>query len=689
MARYRPVDPAQSFPELEEQVLARWRERDVFRESIRRREGSPPFVFYEGPAHRQRAPGAHHVLSRVFKDVFPRFKTMRGHFVPRKGGWDCHGLPVELEIEKELGFQSKEDIERYGVAEFNAKCRESVLRYIDEWNALTERIGFWIDTENAYFTLSNDYIESVWWSLKETWEKGLLTEGHKVVPYCPRCGTALSSHEVAQGYEDVVDPSVYVRFPLRDDPGVSLLAWTTMPWTLVPHAAIAVDPEVTYARARLGDERLILAEALVERVLGEEAEIEERMPGSALLGLRYEPPFPYISDYGERGHTVLAGDFVSIEDGTGVVHTGAAFGEDDFRLAQDNGLTIQNPVRPDGTFDDRAGPVRRHVRARRGPARSSRRCASRAGSSAPASTSTPIRTAGAAARRSSTTPRPAGTCAPPRSRTSSWRRTRRSRWYPEHIKHGRFGNWLENNVDWALSRERYWGTAAPDLALRRRGTWCAWARAPSCEERGGEVPDDLHRPYIDEVMLRCATRRGDAPRARPDRRLVGLGLHAVRAVARPLRERGRLPRSASRPTTSARRSTRRAAGSTRCSRSRRSCSGRASYRDRALPRPDPRRRGPEDVEVEGQRGGALGRDRHPRGGRPALVLLHLEAAVGRLPLLAGGGRRVGAPVPQDALEHLRLLRPLRERERRREGAAASPRSSTAGSSRAWPPPPSA
>ena len=334
MARYQPVDPAQSFPDLEQQVLARWRERDVFRESMRRREGSPRFVFYEGPPTANGRPGVHHVLSRVFKDVFPRFKTMRGHFVPRKGGWDCHGLPVELEVEKELGFQSKADIERYGVAEFNAKCRESVLRYIDEWNALTERIGFWVDTDDAYFTLSNDYIESVWWSLKETWNKGLLTEGYKVVPYCPRDGTALSSHEVALGYEDVVDPSVYVRFPLLDDPSVSLLAWTTMPWTLVPHAAIAVDPDVTYARARLGDDRLILAEALVERVLGEGAEIEERMPGSALLGLRYEPPFPYISDYGERGHTVLAGDFVSVEDGTGVVHTGAAFGEDDFRLAR-------------------------------------------------------------------------------------------------------------------------------------------------------------------------------------------------------------------------------------------------------------------------------------------------------------------------------------------------------------------
>ena len=241
------------------------------------------------------------------------------------------------------------------MAEFNAKCRESVMRYIDEWNELTERVGHWIDTDDAYVTLDDDYIESVWWSLKQVFDKGLLTEGHKVVPYCTRCGTALSSHEVSLGYKDTLDPSVYVKFPLRDDPSVSLLAWTTMPWTLVPHAALAVDPDVTYVRARLGDDRLILAEALVERVLGEGAEIEQRMPGSELLGLRYETPFGPIADYGERGHTVLAGDFVSIDDGTGVVHTAAAFGEDDYRLATENGLTIHNPVRRDGTFDERAG----------------------------------------------------------------------------------------------------------------------------------------------------------------------------------------------------------------------------------------------------------------------------------------------------------------------------------------------
>jgi isoleucyl-tRNA synthetase len=497
--RYTPVDPAQSFPDLEQRVLARWRERDVFRESIRRRQGAEPFVFYEGPPTANGRPGAHHVLSRVYKDVFPRFKTMRGHLVHRKGGWDCHGLPVELEIEKELGFKSKDDIERYGVAEFNAKCRESVLRYIDEWNALTERIGFWLDTDDAYYTLSDDYIESVWWSLKQVFDRGLLTEGHKVVPYCTRCGTALSSHEVALGYRDVVDPSVYVKFPLRDDPSVSLLAWTTMPWTLVPHAAIAVDPAVTYVRARLGDDRLILAEPLVGHVLGEDAEIEERMPGSALLGLRYEPPFPYFTDYGERGHTVLAGDFVSVEDGTGVVHTGAAFGEDDFRLATENGLTIHNPVRPDGTFDERTGPFAgTYVR------------------DADTQVIEALRESGRLFRAEEyehSYPH-CWRCGTPLiyyAKTNWYVRTTEVRdellasneevtWYPEHIKHGRFGKWLENNVDWALSRERYWGTPLPIWRAEDGEIVCVGSR-DELRELGGEVPDDLHRPYIDDVTF--------------------------------------------------------------------------------------------------------------------------------------------------------------------------------------------
>ena len=515
VTRFRQVDPAQSFPDLEQRVLERWRERDVFHESIRRREGAEPYLFYEGPPTANGRPGSHHVLARVFKDVFPRYQTMRGRFVPRKGGWDCHGLPVELEVEKELGFHDKHDIERYGVAEFNAKCRESVLRYIDEWNELTERIGFWLDTDDAYYTLADEYVESVWWSLKQVWEKGLLTEGYRVVPYCTRCGTALSSHELAQGYHDVVDPSVYVKFPLKDEPDVSLLAWTTMPWTLVPHAAIAVDPEVTYVRARVDGDTMILAESLVERVLGEDAEILERTKGSDLLGLRYEPPFPYISDYGEKGHTVLPGDFVSVEDGTGVVHTGAAFGEDDFRLATENGLTIHNPVRPDGTFDERTGPFSgMYVRE------------------ADAHIVEALRQSGRLFRTGEyehSYPH-CWRCDTPLiyyAKTSWYARTTEVKdellaanesinWYPDHIKHGRFGKWLENNVDWALSRERYWGTPLPVWRCEDDGSHvvCVGSLA-EIEERGGTPPEDVHRPYIDEVVLTCEKCGGEMRRV-PD-----------------------------------------------------------------------------------------------------------------------------------------------------------------------------
>ncbi|CAN5688208.1 isoleucine--tRNA ligase [soil metagenome] len=501
MSPFQPVDPRQSFPELEERVLERWRERDVFGESIRRREGREPFVFYEGPPTANGRPGSHHVLSRVFKDVFPRYTTMRGHLVHRKAGWDCHGLPVELEIERQLGISSKADIERYGIAEFNQRCRESVFAYIDEWNRLTERIGFWIDTDDAYVTLSSDYIESVWWSLKEVWQRGLLNSGYRVVPYCPRCGTALSSHEVADGYHDVIDPSVYVRFPVRGEEGVSLLAWTTMPWTLVPHAALAVDPDVAYAHARWEGETLILAESLVERVLGEGVEIVERMKGRELAGLSYEPPFPYITDYGERGHTVLEGDFVSVDDGTGVVHTGAAFGEDDFRLAESNGLTIHNPVRPDGTFDDRAGPfANRYVRDADPDIIEALRESGRllrAGDHEHAyphcwRCDTPLIYYAKSSWYVRTT----------EVRDDLLRANEAVRWYPHHIKHGRFGKWLENNVDWALSRERYWGTPLPVWRCEGGHELCIGS-VGELRDLGADVPEDLHRPYIDDATFDC------------------------------------------------------------------------------------------------------------------------------------------------------------------------------------------
>jgi isoleucyl-tRNA synthetase len=498
---YREVDREPSFPALEERVLERWRERDVFHESVRRREGGPEYVFYEGPPTANGRPGSHHVLARVFKDIFPRYKTMRGHQVHRKAGWDTHGLPVELEVERELGIKSKDDIEAFGVAEFNQRCRESVLRYVDEFARLTERIGFWVDIDDAYVTFHNEYIESVWWSLKEIWKKGLLYQGYKVVPYCPRCGTALSSHEVALGYRDRVDPSVFVRFPVRGEDGVSFLGWTTTPWTLLSNAALAVAPDVTYVRARVGDELLIVAEPLVERVLGEDAKVESRMKGSELAGTSYEPPFPYVTDFGPRSHTVLEADFVTTDDGTGIVHTALAFGEDDFRLGEQYGMTVQNPVKLDGTFDERMGPFAGRdvldanddiVEALRESGRLFREEKYEHSYPHCWRSDNPLIYYAKASWYIKTTA----------VRDSLLASNESVNWYPDHIKHGRMGRWLENNVDWALSRERYWGTPLPVWRCEDEHDLCIGS-LEELRSLGATVPDDLHKPYIDDVVFPC------------------------------------------------------------------------------------------------------------------------------------------------------------------------------------------
>ena len=513
MSGFRPVDPKQSFPALEEEILERWRRDDVFHRQLARREGAETWSFYEGPPTANGKPGSHHVLSRVFKDIYPRYKAMAGYHVPRKAGWDCHGLPVELEIEKELGITSKAEIEAYGIAEFNAKCRESVFRYVEEWNRLTERIGFWIDLDDPYVTLTDSYIESVWWSLRKIWDSGRLYQGHKVVPYCPRCGTALSSHEVAQGYHDVIDPSVYVRLPVTEaaesplEAGDSLLVWTTTPWTLISHAAVAAGRDIDYLRARVDDEVLVVAAPLAERVLGEGAEELTRFKGAALAGVRYDAPFDYVKgeDFGPLGHSVLLGDFVTTEDGTGLVHTALAFGEDDFRLGEQYGMTLQNPVRTDGTYDERVPDFQGKMVFQHNP-----------------EIVDALRSSGRLFRAEEyehSYPH-CWRCDTPLlyyAKSSWYIRTTEVRdrmlalndeigWHPEHIKHGRFGKWLENNVDWALSRERYWGTPLPVWQCEEANcdeTFCAGSLA-DLRERGGEVPDDLHRPYIDDVALRCS-----------------------------------------------------------------------------------------------------------------------------------------------------------------------------------------
>jgi isoleucyl-tRNA synthetase len=510
--RHRPVDPRASFPELEERVLKRWRERDVFAESIRRRRDSPRWGFYEGPPTANGPPGIHHVLSRVFKDIFPRYRTMCGYFVERKGGWDCHGLPVELAMEEELGFTTKDDIERFGIAAFNARCREKVLSHVQDWNRMTERIGFWIDLDDAYRTLDPAYIESVWWALKTIHDRGLLYEKLKVVPYCPRDQVTLSSHELGQPdvYQDVIDPSIYVRLPVVDPEyplhaDDELVVWTTTPWTLVSNAAVAVDPELTYVRATpAGDDHVyVMAEARVEAVLGEGARILDRFAGREMEGASYTPPFRFIpaSAYGPRGHTVLAADFVTATDGTGLVHTAIAFGEDDFRLGEQYGLNVINPVRLDGTYDERIGPY-----------------AGRKVKDADADLIEDLRSRGRILRAETIehsyphcwrcgTPllyyaKPSWYIATSQRKDRLLAANETVNWAPEHVKHGRFGNWLENNVDWALSRERYWGTPLPVWRCDSGHTH-AIGSLQELNERAGTNIDDPHRPFVDDPTFAC------------------------------------------------------------------------------------------------------------------------------------------------------------------------------------------
>jgi isoleucyl-tRNA synthetase len=516
------VDPRQELPALELEVLERWRERDVFAESLRAREGAKQWVFYEGPPTANGPPGSHHVLSRVFKDIYPRFQTMRGYRVERKGGWDCHGLPVEIAVEEQLGIKSKMEIEEYGIERFNAQCRASVFAFLEEWNRLTERIGFWLDLEHAYRTLDESYIESVWWALSEIDRRGLLYEGNKVVPYCPRCETTLSSHEVALGYRDVVDPSIYLRLPVTSaDPSApsqeKLLVWTTTPWTLPGNVAVAVSPTAQYALVDADGERYLLAEARVAAVLGEDAEVLERMTG-AQLAERYSAYEGPVFAVGEpAGYPILTDDFVTTEDGTGIVHLAPAFGEDDYRVAGASDRvafdprrseTLLNPVRPDGTFDAR---VRNHA----GKSYEGR------GVKDADVTAELIEDLGARGLllkvqdyehsyphcwRSGNPliyyAKPSWYIATSKLREELLAANETVNWHPPGVKHGRFGDWLENNVDWALSRERYWGTPLPVWRCEG-GHIHVIGSYDELAERSGQELEDHHRPYVDEISFPC------------------------------------------------------------------------------------------------------------------------------------------------------------------------------------------
>lgn len=507
---YKAVPAQIDLPAMEHQILQLWDEESVFERSVSRAQGRPLWTFYEGPPTANGTPGAHHVEARVFKDIFPRYRTMKGFLVPRQAGWDCHGLPVELAVERELGFSGKQDIEEYGIAEFNAKCRESVLRHVDEFTQMSERMGFWVDTDAAYWTMNPDYIESVWWSLKTIFDKGLLVQDHRVAPYCPRCGTGLSDHELAQGYETVVDPSVYVRFPVISGelaeryPHISLLVWTTTPWTLVANTAVAVKPDATYVVAKADGSTFVVAEELVGHVFGETpVEILERFPGRDLERTAYQRPFDLVDI--PDSHFVILADYVTTDDGTGLVHQAPAFGADDLASCRAYGLPVVNPIAANGHFDDvvplvggqffkkadetlTADLASRELLFRRDPYEHSYphcwRC------------HTPLMYYAQPSWYVKTTAK----------KDALLEQNENTHWYPSTIKWGRYGDWLTNNVDWALSRNRYWGTPLPIWRCPDDHLTAVASRAELSALSGRDVSEvDPHRPFVDDITLPCPT----------------------------------------------------------------------------------------------------------------------------------------------------------------------------------------
>ena len=545
VALFKPVNSKVSYPELEAGVLRFWQERDVFKRSIGERAGGPLFRFYEGPPTANGKPHVGHMLPRALKDIFPRYRTMQGYQVPRKAGWDTHGLPVELEVEKELGISGKPAIEAFGIAAFNQRSKQSVWRYLADWEESTIRLGYWLDLDDAYVTYTNDYIESVWWALRQLWDSGLLYRGHKIVPYCPRCGTSLSSHEVAQGYVQVEDPSVYVRFGLTqllDRPvavPTSLLVWTTTPWTLPSNAAVAVHPTETYVLVEAVDaggeiEHLILAKGCLEAVFGAAGgtggaavgdsrgpcRVLREFPGQALVGLEYAPPFRFMPSpdrsAGQQAWVILGADFVALDEGTGIVHMAPAFGEDDYQMGRKHGLPFFQPIDPAGRFTDLVPPWQGQFVK-----------------DADAAITDDLRRRGLLFRseRYEHTYPFCWRCDSPLLyyARESWliRTTARQQrivelnqtinWLPGHLRDGRFGNFLDNLVDWNLSRERYWGSPLPvwiceDEACGHQHCVGSFAELAAMATQPLADPFDPHRPYIDQVLLRCPRCGGDMRR---------------------------------------------------------------------------------------------------------------------------------------------------------------------------------
>jgi len=499
---YNKVSTDLNFVDREKEVLKFWKENDIFKKSISNREGGPTFTFYDGPPTANGMPHIGHILTRVVKDIIPRYKTMKGYKVLRKAGWDTHGLPVELEVEKALGIDGKSQIEKYGVEPFIQKCKQSVWKYEEEWRKMSDRVGYWADMDNPYVTYHNTYIESEWWALKQIWEKGLLYKGHKIVPYCPRCGTSLSSHEVAQGYKDVKDPSIYVKFAVKGEKQTYLMAWTTTPWTLPSNVALTVNPDETYVKVKCSDEVYILAEALVESVIEEPHEVLEKMRGQDLVGIEYEPLFDFAKP-DKKAYYVVSDSFVTLTDGTGIVHTAPAFGEDDAKVGRAYDLPFVQLVNEQGKFVDAVTPwkgvfvkdadpdIIKHLDSRNLVYKTLEyehsypfcwRC------------DTPLLYYA----------RDTWFIKMTAVRDRLLANNQTVNWLPDNIKNGRFGNFLENVVDWGLSRERYWGTPLPIWECECGHRHVVGSIA-ELKEMGENVPDDieLHKPYIDNVYLKC------------------------------------------------------------------------------------------------------------------------------------------------------------------------------------------
>jgi isoleucyl-tRNA synthetase len=506
---FKPVLPKLDVNEMEEKILRHWQWHDIFHKSMEQRKDGKEYIFFEGPPTANGKPGVHHVLARAFKDIFPRYKTMQGFHVLRRGGWDTHGLPVEIEVEKKLGFTGKKQIEGYGIGKFNDLCRESAFTYIQEWEKLTDRIGYWVDLKNAYITYKNEYIESVWWILKNFWDRDLLYQGYKVVPYCPRCGTPLSDHEVAQGYRETSDPSVFVRMPMADEPGTSLLVWTTTPWTLPANVAVAAGAEVDYVKIKRelqegGSEKLILAENLLAKLFGhEDVTVLEKFKGKHLKDKKYKPLFTFLPTT-KPAHYVVLGEFVTTEDGSGLVHIAPAFGADDMQVAIDCDLPILSTVAEDGTFISDVQPwAGKFVKdadpyivrdlADRGLLFKKEeylhtypfcwRC------------DTPLLYYA----------RPTWYIRTSQFKDRMVELNNQVNWYPGHIRNGRFGNWLSNNVDWALGRERYWGTPLPVWECESCHTQLCIGSVKELSQKAGYnlSGSDLHRPHVDEIKFKC------------------------------------------------------------------------------------------------------------------------------------------------------------------------------------------